>query len=141
LWFFGGAEVWRLCFCVGGVGSGSFGGAEVRRLFFVSEGLVLVLSEGLRFRGYFLCRVFLYLGEFSVVGGGTVVIIFIQSVFKYRCSAGFLLGVLSGSCYFLSKCLRLAVIFNFKSNKFNYWHQNITGKSRGPGSGYIRLNH
>ena len=35
---------------MGGVGSGSFGGAEVWWLF--------------------LCRVFLYLGEFSVVGGG-----------------------------------------------------------------------
>jgi hypothetical protein len=41
------------------------------------EGLVLVLSEGLRFGGYFLRRVFLYPGEFSVIGGGTVVIIFI----------------------------------------------------------------
>jgi hypothetical protein len=61
-----------------------------------------------------------------------VVIIFIRSVFKHRGSAGFLLGVLLESCYFLSMCLRLAVIFNFKSNKFNSWHQNITGKSRGP---------
>jgi hypothetical protein len=71
-----------------------------------------------------------------------VVIIFIRSVFKYHGSAGFLLGVLLGSCYFLSKCLRLAVIFNFKSNKFNslaskyYWEI--------PRSGYIlgtfRLN-
>jgi hypothetical protein len=44
LWFFGGSEVWRLCFFVG------------------AEGLVLVLLEGLRFGGYFLCRVFLSWG-------------------------------------------------------------------------------
>jgi hypothetical protein len=62
-----------------------------------------------------------------------VVIIFIQSVFKYRGSAQFCWlfvgGSFEGSCYFLSKFLRLAVIFKFKSNKFNSWHQNTTGKS------------
>jgi hypothetical protein len=70
------------------------------------------------------------------LGGGTVVIIFIRSVFKYRGSAGFLLGVLlMGYCYFLSKCLRLAVIFKFKSNKFNSLGiKIITGKSRGSGT-------
>jgi hypothetical protein len=31
--------------------------------------------------------------------------------------------------FFSSKCLRLVVKFNFKSNKLNSWHQNTTGKS------------
>ena len=61
-----------------------------------------------------------------------MVIIFIQSVLKYRGSAQFCWlfvgGSFEGSCYFLSKFLGLVVHFNFKSIKFDSWHQNITGK-------------
>jgi hypothetical protein len=74
-----------------------------------------------------------------------VVIIFIRSVFKYCGSAGFLLGVLlMGSCYFLSKCLRLAVIFKFKSNKFNFGIKILLGNPEVRVHiilGTFRLNH
>jgi hypothetical protein len=43
----------------------------------------------------------------------------------------FCLGVL---VIFWSKCLVLVVLFNFKSIKFDSWHQNTTGKSRDPGT-------
>jgi hypothetical protein len=67
--------------------------------------------------------------------GGLVLIGFCAAWILCRwCKMVFIFLLVQDDVHFLSKCLRLAVIFNFKSNKFNSWHQNITGKSRGPGT-------
>jgi hypothetical protein len=79
---------------------------------------IILVSSVFKYRGWVV--VFVH-GWFSLLGVGLLV--------HHWLFVGFFC-----SCYFLSKCLSLAVVFNFKSNKFNSWNQNTTGKSRGSGA-------
>jgi hypothetical protein len=84
-------------------------------LAFVLEGVWLwFFQRGWGLEAIFWRRVFLYLGEVGLD-------------FLIGCGA---FGFCVGCVHFLSKCLGLVmVILNFKTNKFNHWHQNTTGKS------------